>query len=47
MALVEHTNYIPAADYAVHVSNGPITIHFAIGPWTFIVAVFVLGFVEF
>jgi NNP family nitrate/nitrite transporter-like MFS transporter len=35
---------IPAGDYVVQGINGPVNLHFAIGPWEFIGLVFVLGF---
>ncbi|WP_163272858.1 MFS transporter [Chelativorans alearense] len=35
---------IPAADYMVQGIDGPKTFHFEIGPWGFVVLIFVLGF---
>ncbi|WP_157017844.1 MFS transporter [Mesorhizobium xinjiangense] len=35
---------IPAADYVVQGIDGPKTFHFAVGPWAFVVVIFVLGF---
>ena len=35
---------IPSGDYLVQGVNGPVTLHFAIGPWEFVGLVFVLGF---
>ncbi|MCT7375749.1 MFS transporter [Chelativorans salis] len=35
---------IPAADYMVQGIDGPKTFHFEVGPWAFVVLIFVLGF---
>jgi len=35
---------IPTADYVVQGIDGPRTLHVEVGPWTFVVVIFVLGF---
>jgi MFS transporter, NNP family, nitrate/nitrite transporter len=35
---------IPTGDYVVQSIHGPKTLHVEVGPWTFVVVIFVLGF---
>jgi NNP family nitrate/nitrite transporter-like MFS transporter len=35
---------VPAGDYVVQGINGPVELHFSVGPWAFVGLVFLLGF---